>query len=142
MTEQTKEILTENFNDSLYPTLQRRFQSVFIDTIAIIISMFLISTILGLFANTPSWLNAILFFAIWGLYEPLSTSLGCTFGNYLMKIRVRQINDISKPINIINAYLRYVTKLLLGWLSFLTIHLNQRKRAIHDLVGQSVMINI
>jgi hypothetical protein len=33
-------------------------------------------------------------------------------------------------------------KVMLGWLSFLTIHTNTEKRAIHDLFIGSVMIKL
>ena len=38
--------------------------------------------------------------------------------------------------------IRYPVKLLLGWISFLTINSNPKRRAIHDLASGSVMIKI
>lgn len=43
---------------------------------------------------------------------------------------------------LILSVLRFVFKLLLGWISFLTVHANPKRRAIHDMVGHSVMIDI
>ena len=124
-----------------YPSLSDRFQSTFIDLILIIMMMFVISSILEKYENTPDWIRIVLFVGIWGIYEPVCTSLGCTIGNYIKNIRVRKHNDTTRRINLFQALIRYVLKALLGWISFLTIHSNKERRAIHDLAAGSVMIN-
>jgi uncharacterized RDD family membrane protein YckC len=67
-------------------------------------------------------------------------TLGCTLGNYLMKIRVKRFADNKRKINLLQAYIRFVVKVLLGWISFLTINSNKERRAIHDFVAGSVML--
>ncbi|MES1198207.1 MAG: RDD family protein, partial [Chitinophagaceae bacterium] len=67
-------------------------------------------------------------------------TLGFTLGNFIKGIRVRQYSNKVKRINIFQAILRYIFKIALGWLSFITIHSNPEKRAIHDFVSGSVMI--
>lgn len=124
----------------VYPTLSDRVQSTFIDTIFIIILMFVIASILDRFEEVPDWVRILLFFGVWAVYEPCCTAFGATIGNYLKGIRVRKHDDTGKQINIFQALIRYVVKILLGWLSFLTIHGNKERRAIHDLVCGSVMI--
>ena len=69
-------------------------------------------------------------------------TLGSTLGNYLKGIRVRKNSDSTKCINILQAIVRYPVKVLLGWVSFLTINSNSKRRAIHDLVSGSVMIKL
>jgi uncharacterized RDD family membrane protein YckC len=69
-------------------------------------------------------------------------TLGCTLGNYIKGIRVRQISDTSKKINLIQALIRYPVKVMLGWFSFLTIGSNSKRRAIHDFAAGSVMIKL
>ena len=125
-----------------YPLLGDRIQSTFIDTLLIIVLMFVFASILDRYENVPDWIRIALFFGLFGIYEPVCTSLGCTLGNYIKKIRVRRYNDTSKRINIFQALIRYIFKILLGWISFLTIHSNAQRRAIHDLVAGSVMIKI
>jgi uncharacterized RDD family membrane protein YckC len=66
--------------------------------------------------------------------------LGATLGNYIKGIRVRQNGATGQRINFFQAFIRYVLKMLLGWISFLTIHTNPQKRAIHDIIAGSVMI--
>lgn len=125
-----------------YPQLSERIQSAFIDAVLIIILIFAFTNILDNFNNVPDWMRILLFVVVFIGYEPLSMSLGCTLGNYIKGIRVRKNSDTTKHINIFQAIIRYPVKLLLGWISFLTIHSTPKRRAIHDLVSGTVMIKL
>jgi hypothetical protein len=125
-----------------YPSLSDRVQSTFMDGIFIIIMMFLAGTIMDRYENVPDWIRIIVFVGLWAVYEPLCTTLGGTIGNHFKSIRVRNIYNVKRRINIGQAFLRYVIKCLLGWLSFLTMHSNQEKRAMHDFAAGSVMIKV
>ena len=131
--------LTNQTESNTYPLLSERFQSSFIDGIFIILMMFVFASWLERFDNAPNWVRAALFFGLWAIYEPLCTSLGGTIGNHIKGIRVRQHASTSKKINFFQAFIRYVIKMLLGWISFLTIHTNKERRAIHDFAAGSVM---
>jgi uncharacterized RDD family membrane protein YckC len=135
-------VISEPSVEVEYPTLSDRFQSTFMDTILIVILMFVIASVLERYDNAPDWIRIALFFGIWGIYEPICTSLGFTVGNYLKGIRVRKAGDTKERLNIIQALFRYILKICLGWVSFLTIHFNPQRRAIHDLAAGSVMIRI
>lgn len=123
-----------------YPLLGDRVQSTFIDMLFIVLSMFIFAFLLENIKDVPDWVRMGLFVFIWVIYEPLCTSLGCTIGNYIKGIRVRRYNNVDERINFFQAFIRYVFKCGLGWLSFVTIHGNKERRAIHDLVAGSVMI--
>jgi len=123
-----------------YPVLSVRILSTFIDAIFIVALMFVFASQLDKYSNPPDWIRAALFFGLWVIYEPLCTSLGCTIGNLINGIRVRRFTDTNKRINIFQAYIRYFVKLTLGWISFLTIHSNDQRRAMHDFAAGSVMI--
>ena len=141
MTYMESKILDTNIPTE-YPLLGDRVQSTFIDTILIIILMFVFAAILDKFENVPDWVRMVLFIGLWVVYEPLCTTFGFTVGNYIKNIRVRQVSDSTKRINIFQALIRYALKILLGWISFLTIHSNNERRAIHDFAVGSVMIKI
>ncbi len=106
--------------------------------------MFLASTILEKInpsqEEDDGWIRAVIFISIWGIYEPISMVFGSTLGNYLMNIRVKKATDINERINLLQAYIRFVVKLSLGWISFLTIHGNKERRASHDFAAGTVMI--
>ena len=125
-----------------YTLLGDRVQSTFIDTILIVILMFILASVLDRYDDVPTWIRIVLFIGLWGMYEPLCTTLGATLGNYIKGIRVRKVGSNSKRVNFLQAVARYLLKLTLGWISFLTIHSNKERRAIHDLAVGSVMIKI
>lgn len=125
-----------------YPQLIDRIQATFIDTILIVILMYAFSGILDKFDNVPDWVRVIMFVGLFIAYEPLCMTLGATLGNYLKGIRVRNNLDPTKRINLLQGIIRYPVKVLLGWISFLTINTNQKRRAIHDLASGSVMIKL
>ena len=131
-----------------YAGLAKRIQSIFIDSLLMLIMMFFVAWALDSIYGSSTmvdeddeaWIKAVLFICIWGVYEPVSMVIGCTVGNYLMKIRVRRFANAEKKINIFQAYIRFIIKFLLGWLSFLTIGFNKEKRAIHDLAAGTIVI--
>lgn len=102
--------------------------------------MFVFSSVLEKYDNAPDWIRIVLFFGLWAIYEPLCITFGFTLGNYAKGIRARNISNPKKKLNIFQAFFRYVLKIALGWLSFVTIHFNPEKRAIHDLAVGSVMV--
>lgn len=124
-----------------YPNLADRVQSTFIDTMFIVFLMFVFASILDPYENVPDGVRVALFVGLWLIYEPTCTAIGFTIGNYIKGIRVRHYTDTSKRINFLQAFIRYLLKAALGWLSFITIHSNIQKRAIHDMAAGSVMIN-
>ena len=127
-----------------YPDLKTRVQSTFIDTMLMVGLMFLAAIILDKInpsqEDEDGWIRGVIFISIWGIYEPVAMTIGCTLGNYLMKIRVKRNSDNTKRINLVQAFVRFALKILLGWVSFLTIHGNKERRAIHDFAAGSVMI--
>jgi len=125
-----------------YPQLSERIQSSFIDMLLIVIMMFVFASILDKYENLPDWVTIAMFAGLFVAYEPLCMSLGFTLGNYIKGIRVRKNSDTTKRINILQALIRYPVKILLGWISFLTIGADPKRRAIHDLASGSVMIKL
>lgn len=138
----TENILDEIKPEARYPLLGDRIQSTFIDTLFIVFCMLILANVFDWYQNTPDSVRAASFIGLWFLYEPLCTSFGATIGNYIKGIRVRRYNDTSKRIIFPLAVIRYALKVFLGWISFLTIHSNKERRAIHDFASGSVMIKI
>nr|WP_294921667.1 RDD family protein [uncultured Flavobacterium sp.] len=124
-----------------YPLMLERIQSTLIDSVLIIACMIIFSDILSNFKNVPIWLRAVLLISLF-LYEPIATTFGGTIGNNIKGIRIRKIADEAQSINFFQAIIRYFFKLLLGWLSFISIFSNNKQRAIHDIFSGTVMIKI
>jgi uncharacterized RDD family membrane protein YckC len=125
-----------------YPQLSERIQSAFIDMLLIIVMMFVIASVLDKYEHVEDWVRIALFASLFIVYEPVCMTLGSTLGNYIKGIRVRKDSNSSRRINLLQALVRYPVKFFLGWLSFITIHSNPKRRAIHDLVSGSVMIKL
>jgi uncharacterized RDD family membrane protein YckC len=124
-----------------YPSLSQRILSTVIDQVLILVLMIGSAAVLDKF-QSPDWTRPVMLLAIMGAYEPLAMIFGCTLGNYIIGIRARKVTDVTERVGVLQAYVRYVTKILLGWLSFLTINRNKERRAIHDLVAATVMIKV
>lgn len=76
------------------------------------------------------------------LYDPIFTSFtGGTLGHKLMKLKVKKFEQSDKNISLISAFLRFLVKGMLGWVSFLTVTGNKNKRAIHDVVSGSIILH-
>lgn len=122
-------------------TLLDRTKSSTIDTLFLITLTFLIAGILSNFENVPTWVRALLFASLI-MYEPICITFGATIGNHAMNIRIRRSSDESKKLNILRSVIRFVLKLIFGWISYITIFKNPRKRAIHDLITGATTIEV
>jgi uncharacterized RDD family membrane protein YckC len=75
------------------------------------------------------------------VYEPLCTSLFCTVGQKITGIRVRSHASFGdEKISLPKAYLRVISKVLLGFVSFFTIMFSKEKRALHDFIAGSIVL--
>jgi uncharacterized RDD family membrane protein YckC len=137
-----QEEIISTYEEEKYPSLVVRYQSFFADTLIIIVMMFISGYSLEYIESPPEWIRIALFFGIWAIYEPLCTSIGCTFGNYIMKIRVREHENERKKLTFPLAFVRYLFKMLLGIISFITISSSNERRGIHDFIVGSVVVNL
>jgi len=124
-----------------YPGIIDRVKAVMTDSIVIIILMFIATYIFSNFENVPDNARIIAFIFVFGLYDPLLTSLfGGTIGHMMLGIRVKKDKDYKKNILFHIAIIRFLSKALLGWISLLTVSGNEKKKAIHDYLVGSVVV--
>ncbi len=124
----------------LLPSIKTRYISIFIDTVTIILLSFGLSKLFDSIENVPDFIRGLTFVVAIILYEPILVSIGATFGQVIMNIRVRSFKNPNKKLNFLLVTMRFILKLLLGWISFLTISFNPNRRAIHDFASGSIMI--
>lgn len=122
------------------PTLTTRYKSILIDAICITLLFIGIATIFEKIGNIPDSVRGVTFVVVILLYEPILVSLGCTIGQFLMGIRVRDFKNPETKLNPILILVRFGVKVLLGWISFLTTTFNKNRRAIHDYASGSIMV--
>lgn len=122
-----------------YPSLLKRFQSNFIDrvvTYSLIGAFFYCSMQI----DADSWTLKILAIAAALSYEPVTVSIfRRTIGQRMTGIRVLSLT-VDQKISLLNAYIRFFLRLILGWISFLAIHFNKERRALHDLATDTVLV--
>ncbi|MBI9063185.1 MAG: RDD family protein [Marinilabiliaceae bacterium] len=131
--------VSKNNNPEL-PSIKTRYFSMLIDMLMIVLLALGFSSLFEMMGQVPDYLRGLIFFIVVILYEPILISFGCTIGQLLMSIRVRNHRKPSRKIWIGNAIIRLFAKVFLGWLSFITISFNAQRRAIHDMVSGSVVI--
>lgn len=122
-----------------FPSLPRRVKSSLIDVVLLMVALLPIFSLMDLAGNVPVVVKVLVMMGL-VLYEPVLTWHSATVGQRLMGIRVRAYGNREANVGLGRAILRYVAKLALGWLSYLTIHFNAERRALHDMIADSVMV--
>ena len=123
-----------------YAVLPDRIKAAFIDGIIIIAAMYAISEIFNLIENVPNSIRIIAMFIV-VLYDPFFISkYGGTIGHSYSGISVKKENDTTKNISFPISLIRFILKFLLGWISLLTVTGNKKKKAIHDFIANSVVV--
>lgn len=124
-----------------FPEVIERLKAVLTDSLVIVGLMILIGTIFSNFKNVPESLRMFAFIFVFGLYDPIFTSLfGGTIGHRVMGLRIKRDDNSNKNIPFLNAVLRYFFKVFLGFISLLTVSNNEKGKAIHDIVAKSVVV--
>ena len=123
-----------------YPTILRRYFSSFIDWSFVLLTFIVSSYIFHQETKMASLIRIGIAVTMVLLYEPLCTSKFLTLGQWIMRIRVRRLSDFER-ISIPTAYIRTFVKIFLGLISLFTVPVTKGKRAIHDFVVGSIVIN-
>ena len=123
----------------IYPSILKRYLSTFIDSVFMLSMLILVSFLFQKDSQTETYARVGMIFFLFLVYEPFCTSNYCTLGQKITGVRVRTVFQREK-ITLPKAYLRIVIKILLGFVSFFSIPFTPHKRAIHDLVVGSVVI--
>lgn len=141
--EVTKNNLETRYDGVTFPSLVERIKALFVDMVIILIIFTATTLFIDAFGDIPDFAKGFILIFMLYLYDPVLTSFtGSTLGHKVMKLKVREYQDPEKKISLVRALLRFMTKGLLGWISFLTVTSNKRKRAIHDMVGGSIVLRV
>lgn len=124
-----------------YAILPRRIKAVVIDSIILIAMSYMTSEIFSSFETVPQYIRISAFVFIFILYDPIFTSFyGGTIGHSYSGISVKRENNNAKNLLFPLAILRFIVKFLFGWISLLTTSMNEKRRALHDFVAGSVVL--
>ena len=131
------------YDATAFPSLVTRIKAVFIDIVIMLIVFTVTTLFIDKFGDIPNFVKGSIIIFMFYLYDPILTSFtGSTLGHKIMKLKVRRYKNPDKRISLAQALLRFITKGLLGWVSFLTVTSNKRKRAIHDIASGSIIMNV
>lgn len=126
-----------------YPGVAKRVKALFTDTLVMILLMMLFTTLFSQFETVADEARVTAIVFIFLLYDPLFTSFtGATIGHRLFGLRVRDEQEPTKNINFFKALIRFLIKAFLGWISLLTVHGNEKRKAMHDMVVGSVVVEV
>ncbi len=124
-----------------YPGVARRLKALFTDTLVMIVFMMFFSALFGQFEKVADEARIIAIVFIFLLYDPLLTSFtGATIGHRLFGLRVRDEQNPTKNIHFFRAFVRFLIKAFLGWISLLTVQGDSKRKAMHDMVVGSVVV--
>ncbi|RFC53829.1 RDD family protein [Brumimicrobium aurantiacum] len=74
-----------------YAELIDRIKASYTDLMVYIFLIYFATNLLSSFDEVPSYLRILVVIAIFGLYEPLSSSIfGATIGHYIVGIRIKK----------------------------------------------------
>lgn len=123
-----------------YPTLLKHVQSNYIDRV---ITYGLIWLFISAAIRVDSESLALKAIAVLLAlsYEPLLVTFGRTVGQMVMGIKVKQLS-MDERVPLLNAFARFWLRMVLGWCTFLTIHTNPERRAMHDLATGAVVVEL
>jgi len=111
------------------------------DGLILVVFMVIAASVFSQFENVPDYARIIAFVLIFFMYDPFMTSVfGGTLGHMLLGIRVRKEIDETQNVFFPFAVFRYILKVLLGWISLLTLSGNPKRKAIHDYLLGSVVV--
>ena len=128
---------------TVFPSLVSRIKALFVDFIFLLVIFAGTSLLINAIGGVPDFIKGSIAIFMLCLYDPLLTSvLGGTLGHKAMGLGVRRYNDPERKISFGHAIVRFIVKGFLGWISFLTVTSNKRKRAIHDIASGSMMLNV
>jgi uncharacterized RDD family membrane protein YckC len=124
-----------------YAGVADRVKAIVADSIVLIIFLFIVTYTFSIFEHVPDSAKIIAFIFIFILYDPIFTSVfGGTIGHFMIGIRVKREKNPLKNILFPWAIIRFFVKVLLGWISLLTVSGTKKRKAIHDYLVGSVVL--
>ena len=129
-------------NKKTFPGIGERFKAVMIDSFVWMGLMILTAYILNAISQDISdIIRIIAMICIIVIYEPLLISLfGATIGHSVAGIKVVNDNESQTRLSFPVAFFRYILKLFLGGISWLSMLGNSKNKTFHDIIVKSVVV--
>jgi uncharacterized RDD family membrane protein YckC len=121
------------------PSLPRRYLATVLDGVLILFFILAPTSVWSSDDENSRLVRLVIAALAMFAYEPICTGRFATFGQLIMKVRVRKFANGEK-IGIPRAYVRIVVKVFLGLISFLSLPVTAGRRALHDLGAGSIVV--
>ncbi|WDE10638.1 RDD family protein [Thalassomonas haliotis] len=124
-----------------YPSFYKRYFALFFDSIFVVVFFYFILLATEYLLGHSVTEQYLYFVLIAFIYDVFLTSKLCTIGQFVFGFRIR--NDVSyEKISLTAACIRTISKWLLGWASFIVIIFSKKRRAIHDIMSESIVLSL
>lgn len=123
-----------------YPNLLRRYLAAVLDFCFILFLLWAISRAFISIGYKNEEIGGWPFLLPFLLYEPILSSRFATLGQLVFSFRVRKSSEIEKA-DIWQTIPRTILKYILGFISFITMPARQDRRALHDLITNTIVVN-
>ncbi|AUC81825.1 RDD family protein [Lacinutrix sp. Bg11-31] len=121
----------------------QRVKAATIDLFFLMMLLYSAMVLFNAFDGENSILRSSILVLIVLLYEPIMVSaFGASIGHMFCDIRVEKNDDSQNKIALHIAIIRFIVKTLLGTISLLTIGGDSKKRAIHDMIANSIVVYV
>ena len=112
----------------LFSLLIQRVKAFIIDWALLLVTMFVLGYFLAQFNEDLTILRTFLFLLLLFFYEPLMiTFSGATLGQHTIGFLMIRNNDLKGRVPFISSFVRFIVKIPLGWLSFITISASEKR---------------
>ncbi|MEJ6792607.1 MAG: RDD family protein [Lacinutrix sp.] len=119
----------------------KRVKAAIIDAILIMMIIYSVTLLLDGFETISGNTRGIVYTLIFLLYEPLFVSFfGASLGHIFCNLLVQKDSEKGENISLPIAIIRFLIESFLDWISLLTISGDIKKKAIHDLIANTVVI--
>ena len=123
-----------------YPSVPDRIKAAVVDGLVVSVLLLAAGLVFQWIGPTFQFVAALLVPAVL-VYEPTMLRLrGQTIGHGVMGIAVVKASDGAR-LGFWAGALRFLTKATFGWLSLLLIFATPQRRALHDLVSGSLVVD-
>ena len=128
-------------NNIELPTTSRRYSAIFYDGLIVILLLYIANLVYDYSLPDTLLGRLAVFFIPFFIYDVLANTFGITVGQLMTNTRVRKIDDNNEKPNIISQILRSILKFWAAPISIILTSLGKNKKAVHDMVAKTIVID-
>lgn len=128
-------------NNIELPTTSRRYSAIFYDGLIVILLLYIANLVYDYSLPDTLLGRLAVFFIPFFIYDVLANTFGITVGQLMTNTRVRKTDNHNEKPNIISQILRSILKFWAAPISIILTSLGKNKKAVHDMVAKTIVID-